>query len=217
MRALALTDVVADYGDRRILGPLSIELRRGEKVALVGKSGAGKSTLLSVMHQQWRESDVALMPQELGLVPSLSAFHNVYIGGLHRHPSWYNLLSLARPFRREIDAIQPLLARLGLGEKCWSAAGTLSGGERQRVAAARAIYQGGKLLLADEPASALDGVLAEVVMAVLTEAYPTAVVVMHDVDLALRFSDRVIGIADGAIAMDAATRGLRAQDLQALY
>lgn len=217
MKSLALDNVIADYGKQRILGPLNLEIIRGQKVALVGKSGAGKSTLLSIMHQRWQLHGVALMPQELGLVPSLSVFHNVFIGGLARHSTWYNLASLVRPFRRDVAAIAPILARLDIADKCWSAAGELSGGQRQRVAAARAIYQGSELLLADEPASALDGPLAEVVMTALTQAYGTAVLAMHDVELALRFTDRVIGIVGGELALDAPSHSLRAQDLLAIY
>lgn len=217
MPPLILDNVIADYGQQRVLGPLSIELARGEKVALVGKSGAGKSTLLGLMYTHWQHSKLALMPQELGLVPSLSVFHNVFIGGLARHATWYNLANLIRPFRRDIAAIMPLLEQLEIAEKCWSPSGELSGGQRQRVAAARTIYQNGDLLLADEPASALDGPMAELVMTALTQAYATAVLAMHDVDLALRFSDRVIGIRDGEIAMDAPSHRLKAQDLMVLY
>lgn len=215
--AFTLTDTVAYYGARRVLGPLNLTLADGQRVALVGKSGAGKSTLLGIMQQHWRRNGVALMPQELGLVPSLSVFHNVFIGGLNRRPTWYNLLSLARPLRRDIAVVMPLLEEFDIAATCWAPAGELSGGQRQRVAAARVIYQRGDLLLADEPASALDGPMAEVVMAALTRAYPTAVLAMHDVDLALRFTDRVIGIVDGQIVLDASTHRLNAQDLLALY
>ncbi|EPC02104.1 hypothetical protein L861_04935 [Litchfieldella anticariensis FP35 = DSM 16096] len=217
MSALALRDAVAEYGTIRVLGPLSLTLAVGEHVALVGKSGAGKSTLLSVMFDRWRDRGPALMPQDLGLVPTLSVFHNVYMGGLSRHHGWYNLVTLARPFRRDVHAIMPLLEHLDIADKCWTPVGELSGGERQRVAAARAIHQGGNLLLADEPVSALDGPLAEQLMAALTTAYPTAVLAMHDVELALRFTDRVVGIADGCIALDEPSLRLSAQDLLPLY
>ncbi|WP_027351378.1 ATP-binding cassette domain-containing protein [Halotalea alkalilenta] len=217
MSQLALHDATASYGDRAVLGPLDLTLAPGERVALVGKSGAGKSTLLSLMHTHWRQQGVALMPQELGLVPTLTVFHNVFIGRLHTHPGWYNLITLARPFRRDVEAVMPLLARLGIADKCWSPAGELSGGQRQRVAAGRALFQAGAALLADEPVSALDGPQAEVVMTALTEAYPTAVLAMHDLDLALRFCDRVIGISDGAIAIDQPSLRLSAGDLLALY
>ncbi|NWN83056.1 MAG: ATP-binding cassette domain-containing protein [Halomonas sp.] len=217
MTSLALTDLVADYGGERVIGPLDLTLAHGERVSLVGKSGAGKSTLLGVMQQRWRHLGAALMPQQLGLVPSLSVFHNVYMGGLARHSTWYNLVTLARPFRRDIDAITPLLERFDIADKCWAPVGELSGGQSQRVAAARAIHQRGGFLLADEPISALDGPLAERVLTALGEAYPTSVLAMHDVELALRFTDRVVGIADGRIALDEATHRLNARDLLELY
>ncbi len=217
MTALALDEVVARYGDLQVLGPLSLELVRGQTVALVGKSGAGKSTLLSLMHQRWRSHSVALMPQDLGLVPTLSVYHNVYMGGLARCSGWHNLVTLIRPYRRDVAQIRPLLKTLEINHKCWSATGELSGGQRQRVAAARAIYQAGEILLADEPASALDGPMAETVLTALTRAYDTAVLAMHDVELALRFSDRVVGIANGGIALDQPTDRVQASDLLALY
>ena len=217
MQSLALTNLVADYGEERVLGPLDLELEPGDHVALVGKSGAGKSTLLSLMHQRWRSRGVSLMPQDLGLVPSLSVFHNVFMGALARHASWYNLVSLLKPFQRDIQAITPLLEQLDMADKCWAPTGELSGGQRQRVAAARAIYQGSDLLLADEPASALDGPMAERVMQALTRAHPTAVLALHDIDLALRFSTRVVGIADGRIALDQPGNRVTSQDLAALY
>lgn len=217
MTALALDGVVARYGDLQVLGPLSLELERGQIVALVGKSGAGKSTLLSLMHQHWRSKGVALMPQDLGLVPTLSVYHNVYMGGLARRSSWHNLVTLVRPYRQDVAQIRPVLESLGIDHKCWTAAGELSGGQRQRVAAARAIYQAGDILLADEPASALDGPMAETVLEALTQTYPTAVLAMHDVDLALRFSDRVVGIDKGGIALDQPTHRVQASDLLALY
>ncbi|WP_372614201.1 ATP-binding cassette domain-containing protein [Halomonas sp.] len=217
MTRLALQNAVADYGEGRVLGPLSLALAPGERVALVGRSGAGKSTLLSVMYDQWRDRGAALMPQELGLVPTLSVFHNVYMGRLDRHPWWRNLLTLMRPRRRDVEEISALLERLGIDDKRWAPSGELSGGQRQRVAAARVIHQGGGLLLADEPVSALDGPLSEVILTALTEAYPTVVLAMHDVELALHYCTRVIGIRDGSIAVDEPSQRLSAHDLLTLY
>lgn len=217
MTTLALKDAVAAYGEVRVLGPLNLTLVPGERVALVGRSGAGKSTLLSLMYDQWRDQGVALMPQDLGLVPTLSVFHNVYMGRLDRHAWWRNLLTLVRPRRGDVEAIGALLDRLGIDDKRWTPSGELSGGQRQRVAAARVIHQAGELLLADEPVSALDGPLSEVTLTALTEAYPTAVLAMHDVELALRFCSRVIGIKEGAIAVDEPSRRLSAHDLLPLY
>lgn len=216
-RPLALVDAVAAYGQTRVLGPLSLSLAPSEHIALVGKSGAGKSTLLSVMYDQWRAEGAALMPQDLGLVPTLSVFHNVYMGRLDRHPWWRNLLTLVRPRRGDVREIGALLARLGIEEKHWVPCGELSGGQRQRVAAARVLHQGGQVLLADEPVSALDGPQAASVMRTLTGAYPMSVLAMHDLELALRHCTRVIGIQDGEIAIDQPSARLATHDLQSLY
>ncbi|MDX1589605.1 MAG: ATP-binding cassette domain-containing protein [Oleiphilaceae bacterium] len=216
MVALALEDVSASFGKTRVLGPLSLTVRPGEQVALVGKSGAGKSTLLSLMHQQARVP-VAYMPQALGLVETLSVFHNVYMGRLSQHPTWYNLLNLAWPQRKELETIEPILAWMQLSEKRRAAAGELSGGQRQRTAAARVIYQGADLLLADEPVSALDGPLAHVVMQALTRSYATAVLAMHDVELALQYTQRIVGIQHGRVVLDEPSHRLSAADLQSLY
>ncbi len=216
MTALTLDQVSAGYGGELVLGPLSLTVARGDKVALVGRSGVGKSTLLSLMYEHWPDG-TAMIPQELGLVQSLSVFHNVYMGRLSQHPSWYNLVTLVRPFRRDVSTVQALLAELSIEDKLWERAGELSGGQRQRTAIARSLYQRGRLVLADEPASALDGPQSEVVMAALTTQFETAVIAMHDVELALRYTDRVIGIQDGQIALDAPSRELQAADLRFLY
>ncbi|WP_148252880.1 ATP-binding cassette domain-containing protein [Aidingimonas lacisalsi] len=217
MTSLTLNEVVADYGKGRVLGPLSLTLSPGEHVALVGKSGAGKSTLLDLMYTHWRHQNAALIPQQLGLVDTLSTFHNVYMGGLSRHSTCHNLITLARPFRRDVADISPLLERLEIADTCWNRAGELSGGQRQRVAAARVLYQAGSVLLADEPVSSLDGPQAASVMAALTDTYATAVLAMHDVELALRFCDRVIGIHQGTIALDQPSRRLTTRDVLPLY
>ena len=216
MTALTLDQVSAGYGGELVLGPLSLTVARGDKVALVGRSGVGKSTLLSLMYEHWPDG-TAMIPQELGLVQSLSVFHNVYMGRLSQHPSWYNLVTLVRPFRRDVSTVQALLAELSIEDKLWERAGELSGGQRQRTAIARSLYQRGRLVLADEPASALDGPQSEVVMAALTTQFETAVIAMHDVELALLYTDRVIGIQDGQIALDAPSRELQAADLRFLY
>ena len=216
MKLLELRDVKASFGSKQVLGPIDLDIVRGERIALVGGSGAGKSTLLSLIYDQLR-SRSALVPQELGLVPTLSVFHNVYMGRLSAHPTWYNLANLLRPFRKELDAITPILEQLAIAEKLRTPAGELSGGQKQRTAIARALFQDAEVLLADEPVSALDGPLSEVVMEALCANYQTAVIALHDVDLALRFTTRVVGIKEGIIALDQPSNRLSPQDLLPLY
>ena len=157
------------------------------------------------------------MPQSPGLVDSLSVFHNIYMGQLHRHPTWYNLLNLAWPRRREIAAIRPLVTRLGLEEKLFERAGELSGGQQQRVGVCRALYQGGALVLGDEPVSAVDSHQARTVLDALHEYFDTVVLAMHDVELALQYASRIIGLKRGVIAIDRSSAGLAAADLDFLY
>ncbi|MFE8071430.1 ATP-binding cassette domain-containing protein [Marinobacteraceae bacterium S3BR75-40.1] len=216
MTAIRLKDAHVHYGGSTVLGPLSLDIEPGAHVALVGRSGAGKSTLLGLLYQQ-AQGQAAYLPQDLGLVQSLSAFHNVFMGQLDRHATWYNIANLIKPFRREVEAVSALLEKLSMEDKLWSAAWELSGGQRQRTAIARALYQKAELLLADEPVSALDGPQAHVVMQTLISAYPTSVIALHDVELALRYTDRVIGIQGGRIALDAPSDQLTAQDLMPLY
>lgn len=217
MPALALEGASAFYGSKQVLGPLTIRIAQGEKVALVGHSGAGKSTLLSLLYDDRRGRDIALMPQELGLVQTLSVFHNVYMGRLATNSTLYNLVNLVRPVRREVERVRRLLEPLDMAEKLWAPAGELSGGQRQRTAVARALFQKAKVLLADEPVSALDGPRGESVMTSLSQHFETTVIALHDVELALRHCDRIVGIREGGIVLDQPSHRLTPDDLQFLY
>lgn len=216
MSALTLDQAYADYGGTPVLGPIDLHIKPGEHVALVGRSGAGKSTLLSLLHERQRR-DIALIPQSLGLVDTLSVFHNVYMGQLPSHSGVYNLINLIRPFRQQVVAVTAVLEQLDMASSLWTRAGELSGGQRQRVAVARALFQGGDVLLADEPVSALDGPRSEAVMQALTSQYTTTIIAMHDLDLARRYASRLIGIQNGIIALDSPTDSVSSSALDALY
>ena len=216
MNSLVVNDISASYGGTRVLGPLSLAVAPGEQVALVGRSGAGKSTLLSLLYDEARETGV-YMPQDLGLVDPLSVFHNVFMGRLDQHSIWYNLGNLIHPMKRPMQDIRAILETLSLADKIREPAGELSGGQRQRTAVGRALYQQGSILLADEPVSALDEPQAHRVMQALVGRFETAVIALHDVDLALQYTDRVVGIRDGLIALDEPSSRLSPSDLDPLY
>ena len=211
-----LTNEDLGYDGGAVLRGISVSVSAGERVALVGESGAGKTTLLSVLQSRY-DGNTALIPQDPGLVRSLSVFHNVYMGSLHRHTSAYNLMNLVWPRPKEVERIRPIVERLGLGDKLFERAGELSGGQRQRTAICRAILQGGDAVLGDEPVSAADNRQSRVVLDALGETFETVILAMHDVDLALEFSTRIIGIKDGGIALDAAAGDLTRPDLDFLY
>ena len=211
-----LTNANLGYKQSSVLRNISLEINEGERVALVGESGAGKSTLLAALQSQL-QNEVTLVPQDLGLVNNLSVFHNIYIGRLNTYSSVYNLLNLAWPQKREVQKIKPLVERLSLVDKLFKPTGELSGGQQQRTAICRALFQGGSAIIGDEPVSAVDNHMANIIMETLIVKFPTVVLALHDVDLAIKFSTRIIGIKDGAICFDQSTVDLSRQDLDFLY
>ena len=216
MSGFDLSGLTASFGGERVIGPLSLNIKDGEQVALVGKSGAGKSTLIRLIHERVnRES--SLVPQDLGLVNALPVFHNVFMGQLDKHSTWYNTLTLIRPFSKNRDEVRELLKALGMSEKLWLPTASLSGGQRQRVAIARALYRNAPVLLADEPISALDGPMAHLVMKLLKERFQTSVIALHDVEMALKYCSRIVGIQDGQIALDESSERLSSTDIASLY
>ena len=129
----------ASYNGRVVLSDISLTVRPGERVALVGESGAGKSTLLNLLYQQ-HQAQSALIPQDPALVRTLSVFHNVYIGCLHRHKSFYNLLNLVRP-RSRVLGHQGRLGLVLLVEEV----------EQRRLAGAALAHQRHPLARPDSP------------------------------------------------------------------
>lgn len=207
------------YGGTPVLNDLTLTIEAGERVALLGRSGAGKSTLLAAIREKLTAAGhrAALVPQDHALVPTLSAFHNIYMGRLDRHSALYNLVTLLRPFAADRAAVGALAAQLGLEELTGRPVDELSGGQRQRVAVARALHAGGDVLLADEPVSALDEVQAPKVLATLLAAFPTAIVALHDVGLAQAHCTRLIGLGENRVMFDRPARVADAAEIEALY
>jgi phosphonate transport system ATP-binding protein len=216
MPLLELKNATVQYNGTAVLNNLSLGIEQGEKIALVGQSGAGKSTLLNLLYQQCKE-DAALVPQDLGLVRSLSVFHNVYMGRLNKHPSWYNVVNLIKPLKKELDQVLPILIQVGLEEKVFEPIRELSGGQQQRTAVARAIFKDSSIFFGDEPVSAVDEHQSHTVMQAISASHQTVVLSMHDVELALKYSSRVIGLKDGDLVMNEPSGSLKASDLDGLY
>ena len=216
MPLFEMKNVSIGYNGVSVLSGITLKIEQGERVALVGPSGAGKSTLLTALYGQ-QKARSALVPQEFALVKTLSVFHNVYMGRLNRHSGFYNLLNLIHPLSRQLAAVAPFLDALGLSDKRDIPVGELSGGQQQRTAVARALFQGGEVLLGDEPVSSVDPLQSREVLGAINGAYETVVLAMHDVELALRFTDRLIGIKDGRMHFDRPTSGMTASELDGFF
>ena len=199
-----------------VLQPFSLNIQQGEKVALLGVSGAGKSTLLKAMRLQ-QPDQVAWCPQQGALVPMLSVFHNIYMGALDRHSPLYNLTNLIRPLQRELQAVAQLAGELGIIEKLRISVDRLSGGQAQRTALGRALFSQRPVLLADEPVSSVDEQQAQSLLTLALSRHDTAVVALHDRELALHCCDRIIGLKDGQILIDAPSDQLSLPLLDVLY
>ena len=216
------------------LQPTSLQLQAGERVVLLGRSGAGKSSLISLcngalqpdrgrllwkgkpLNQRSRRQRCQLgtLWQDLRLVEELTALQNIQAGALGRY-GWLwairNLLGLLDPGSC-IDCIR----QVGLGEELLDqSVQQLSGGERQRVALARLLHQQPELVLADEPLSALDPVLADDVLSTLLQA-PGCLISLHRPELIQQF-DRVLGLRQGALVLDKPPGEVTNEDLAWLY
>jgi len=232
------------FGETQIFSDVSFRLARGEAVALVGANGTGKSTLLRclmgliptsagsvhLLGQQPNEAtggelrkiraQVGLVSQKHNLVPRLSVLSNVVHGLLGQHPGlrhWSH--SLAPQSSR--DAAMQALERVGLAGFASRRADRLSGGQSQRVAIARAIVGGPKVLFADEPCASLDPSAGEDVMELffrlVRDEDVTVVFTSHNIEHALKYGDRVLGLAQGRIQLDATAASLSSADLRGLY
>lgn len=222
---------------------VDLAIARGERVAIIGPSGAGKSSLLHLLASALRPSsgEVELLGQHpwrlsararqrlrtrIGLIhqapplpPRQRVVTAVLAGRLGQWGLGRSLLNLLHPL--DIPGARAVLARLDLADKLFAQCQQLSGGQLQRVGIARALYQGPELLLADEPVSAMDPVLADHTLSVLCRHADaqgvTLVASLHAVELALAHFPRIVGVRDGLIAFDRPTSEVTQDLLNDLY
>jgi len=227
----------------KALSNVSLEVRKGEFLVVIGLSGSGKSTLLRCINRlidptagriwlfdreitaaegaQLREmrSEIGMIFQQFNLVKRHTVLANVLSGTLGRAALFRSLL-LQFP---EVDRQRALasLARVGLGERWASRADALSGGQQQRVAIARTLMQDPKLILADEPVASLDPALRHSVMkhieALNREEGLTVVCTLHDIDLIERYATRLVALRDGELVYEGSPKEFNAGTFKQIY
>ncbi len=225
------------------LNGIDLTVERGERVAVIGPSGAGKTSLLHLLATATRPSSgqlelfgespwalsgaarqrlrtrIGLIHQAPPLPPRQRVVTAVLAGKLGQWGLLKGLLNLLYPL--DIAGVRATLGRLDITDKLFQRCAELSGGQLQRVGVARVLYQAPQLILADEPVSAMDPVLAEHTLSVLCQHAAahnvTLLASLHAVELALAHFPRIIGVRDGRIVFDLAAKEITPAQLDALY
>ena len=242
--ALAIRNLRKEYrAGVPVLRDVSLEVGGTGMTAIIGPSGTGKSTLIRCINRlvdptageilfggqdlarlkgrALREARrrIGMVFQEYNLVERLSVIENLLCGRLGYVPVWRAWLRRFPP--QDVARAFDLLDAVGLGDFATRRADALSGGQRQRVGIARATMQDPELVLADEPTSSLDPKTSVEIMELLArlarERGIPVVVNIHNVELAKRFAERIVGMSQGAIVFDGAPSELRESDLLAIY
>ena len=213
-----------DNGTQALKG-VSFKVKRGEFISILGPSGSGKTTLLRSINglESIENGEVifnnnkitkdnlpdvqrktGMIFQEFNLVNNLSSINNVLTGLLNSSGKFLSMFYLFTK-EQKLEALQSLKT-VGLLEKSYSRVDELSGGQRQRIGIARAIIRKPILLLADEPVASLDPKAALSTMKLLKKINKdfniTILCNLHQTNLAIEFSDRIIGLSDGSIVFD---------------
>lgn len=229
-------------GGIQALKPTSLEFLKGHFTVLLGPSGAGKSTLLRCLNflnvptsgeiqvdglgmlngnrrlLRTHRHQTAMVFQQHQLIGRYTALQNVLIGRIANYGAWRSLWPLPR--KENVLALE-CLERVGLLDKATERVDNLSGGQQQRVGIARGLAQQPRTILADEPVASLDPATSERILGMLhricREDHLTAVVSLHQVELAKMFADRIIGLADGQVVFDGVANDLSEEVYHRIY
>lgn len=229
--------------DMKALSDVNFSVNEGEFVSIIGPSGAGKSTLLrcinrmigatsgeitfdnmNVMNLKKKDlkkvrTKIGMIFQHYNLVNRLSVIENTLHGNLGKKSTFAGVLGLYSQEEKE-QAVN-ILHVLGLEEHMYKRADQLSGGQKQRVGIARALIQNPRMLLCDEPIASLDPNSAKIIMDHLRNISRTmgitVLVNLHQVDVALKYSDKIIGINHGQVVYNGSPKDITKEDIQRIY
>ena len=230
---LSIRGVTFSYGSREVLKDVSFEVQEGEVFSILGVNGSGKSTLLKCISKvltpkkgtilinnfDIKEMDSSQLPRYVGYVPQKS--NGTYM-------TVFDTLLLGRkPYikweasERDIEIVYKVLKLLGLEEHMWRYTKELSGGELQKVVIGRALVQEPEVLLLDEPTNNLDIKnqleVMEVIRSISKSEGITSVLVMHDLNLALRYSDKFALLKDGKIYAVGGREIITPENIRSVY
>ena len=228
-----------DNGSPALKG-INLKIKKGEFVSILGPSGSGKTTLLRSINGletitggeiyfdkilvneksiQKVQKKTGMIFQEFNLVNNLTALNNVLTGLLNESNKFLSLFYIFSK-KQKIEALRSL-ETVGLLNKSYNRSDELSGGQRQRVGIARAIIKKPILLLADEPVASLDPKAANLILSLLkkiNQEYGTTILCnLHQVDLAKKYSDRILGLMDGKVIFDETSFNINNKFLDKLY
>ncbi|MGL4454197.1 MAG: phosphonate ABC transporter ATP-binding protein [Sarcina sp.] len=230
-------------GNTKALDNINFFINKGEFVSIIGPSGAGKSTLLRCLNRMIDFSggeveidgksigelkgkklkeirtNIGMIFQHYNLVERLSVLENVLHGRLGYKTTLQGIMGSYTESEKE-KALE-LLGKLGLTEQAYKRCDNLSGGQKQRVGICRALIQNPKVILCDEPIASLDPSSSKIIMDYLKtineEMGITVILNLHQVDVAKKYSDRVIGINSGKIAFDGAPEKMTGEIIHNIY
>ncbi|MGL5067895.1 MAG: phosphonate ABC transporter ATP-binding protein [Sarcina sp.] len=230
-------------GNTKALDNINFFINKGEFVSIIGPSGAGKSTLLRCLNRiidfssgevkidgasigqmkgkQLKEvrTNIGMIFQHYNLVERLSVLENVLHGRLGYKSTLEGIMGMYTEVEKE-KALE-LLEKLGLSEQAYKRCDNLSGGQKQRVGICRALIQNPKVILCDEPIASLDPSSSKIIMDYLKtineEMGITVILNLHQVDVAKRYSDRIIGINSGRVAFDGTPKEMSERIIHNIY
>lgn len=227
----------------KALDDLSFSVKEGEFLSIIGPSGAGKSTVLrcinrlvdatdgkiiydgkDIMHINKRQlrnvrTKTGMIFQHYNLVDRLSVMENVLHGRLGQKSTFSGMIG--HYSESEKEQAFAILEELGLAEQAYKRCDALSGGQKQRVGIARAIMQQPKLILCDEPIASLDPKASKTIMDHLAQINQsmqiTCIVNLHQVDVAMKYSQRILGVAAGKLVFDGTPSELTQEKIHEIY
>jgi phosphonate transport system ATP-binding protein len=241
---LQVSHVVKSYdGTKPALDDVSFSIRKGEFVSVIGPSGAGKSTLLRCINRMIEvsrgevrfegisvgdlnrqdlkklRSKIGMIFQHYNLVDRLTVIENVLHGRLGAKSTLAG--AMGRYSHDEKRQAMDVITMLGLGDQVYQRCDRLSGGQKQRVGIGRALVQDPKMILCDEPIASLDPNASRIIMEQLKsftrQMHITLIVNLHQVDVALKYSDRILGVNKGRLVFDGGPDELSPERIAEIY